>query len=96
MEILVTSLIDMNSEQKKIYKKVDEILWNDWDPIGVNDVAPRDEYQMYIPEIFKMLIENKTETEIAERLNDIAINTMGLIGNLEHCEIIAKKLTENK
>ncbi len=27
----------MDSKQKELYKKVDEILWNDWDPIGVND-----------------------------------------------------------
>ncbi len=27
-----------------VYKKIDDILWFDWDPIGVNDIAPRDEY----------------------------------------------------
>ena len=25
----------LSSEQKKLYKTVDEILWNDWDPIPV-------------------------------------------------------------
>ncbi len=81
---------------KQLYTKVDVILWNEWDPIGVNDIAPRDEYQSYVPEIYKMLVDNKTEKEIAERLNDIAINTMGLLGNLEHCKIVAKRLIENK
>ena len=81
---------------KQLYKKVDEILWNDWDPIGINDSAPRDEYQSYVPGIYKMLIEDRTEKEIAERLNKIAISSMGLSGNLEHCKTIAKKLIDNK
>ena len=86
----------MDSKHKELYKKVDEILWNDWDPIGINDSAPRDEYQGYVPEIFKMLIENKTEKEIAVRLNHIAINSMGIFGSFEHSKEIAKKLIDNK
>lgn len=43
-----------------------------------------------------MLNENKTEKEIAVRLNHIAINSMGIFGNLEHSKRIAKKLIDNK
>ena len=36
--------------QLGLYKRIDEILWEDWDPIGVNDVEEaRDEYQSYLP-----------------------------------------------
>lgn len=86
----------MTSEQKKLYNSVDEILWNEWDPIGVNDFAPRDEYQSYVPEIFSLLIHNKTEKEIADRLYKIETETIGVIGSREHCLIIAKKLIEEK
>jgi len=86
----------MNKEQKELYKTVDEILWNDWDPIGVNDVAPRDEYQSYVPEIFSLLIQNKSEKEIADRLYEIETETIGVIGSKEHCLTIAKKLVEEK
>ncbi len=86
----------MDSKYKYLYTTVDKILWNDWDPIGVNDIAPEDEYRDYVPEICKMLIDDKTESEIADRLNDIAINTIGLFGNIEHCKKVAKKLIENK
>ena len=35
----------MTDKQKKLYKAIDEILWKDWDPIGVNDIEDvRDEY----------------------------------------------------
>jgi hypothetical protein len=41
----------MNTEQNKLHKIIDEILWNDWDPIGVNEYGEdaRDEYQSYLP-----------------------------------------------
>ncbi len=84
----------MNKDQKELYRTVDEILWNDWDPIGVNDIAPRDEYQSYVPEIFLMLIHNKTENEIADRLYKIETETIGVMGSREHCLKIAMKLTK--
>jgi hypothetical protein len=37
-----------------LYKKIDDILWFDWDPIGINDIAPRDEYRGYVSEIFEL------------------------------------------
>jgi hypothetical protein len=86
----------MNKEQKELYKAVDEILWNDWDPIGVNEIAPRDEYQSYVPEIFSMLIQNKTDIEISDRLYKIETETIGVLGRKEHCLTIAKKLINEK
>lgn len=82
----------MTDEQKNIYKNIDEILWTDWDPIGINDLAPRDEYQSYTPEIFQLKIDGKDKETIAQKLNDIAINAMGLSGNLNHCRQIAHKI----
>lgn len=49
----------MSIEHIAFYKGVREILWNNWDPIGVNNIAPRDEYQSYVPEIFFLLIQKK-------------------------------------
>lgn len=86
----------MSPEHTALYKEVDEILWNDWDPIGVNDIAPRDEYQSYVPEIFSLLIQNKTDKEIADRLYKIETETIGVLGSREHCLKIAKKLIEEK
>tara|TARA_R110001592_G_scaffold9723_1_gene51429 strand:+ start:330 stop:611 length:282 start_codon:yes stop_codon:yes gene_type:complete len=86
----------MTSEQKVFYKSVDDILWEHWDPIGVNDIAPRDEYQSYIPEIFSLLIRNNTDKEIADRLYKIENESIGVTGSREHCLIIAKKLLKEK
>lgn len=86
----------IQSELKEMYKGliqlVDEILWNDWDPIGVNDVAPRDEYRNYVPEIFSLIIQNKTAKEIADKLYHIETGTIGVMGNREHCLNVGNKI----
>ena len=79
---------------KKLYQEIDEILWNDWDPIGVNDIAPRDEYQSYTPKIFSLKRKGVNEEEIAKELYEIEKETIGLAGNLENCRIVARKIIE--
>lgn len=75
-----------------LYKKIDDILWFDWDPIGINDLAPRDEYQSYVPGIFRLIKSKVDRTGIAERLYKLETETMGMNGNKEHCLIIADKI----
>lgn len=83
----------MTEEQKIIFKKIDDILWFDWDPIGVNDIeGARNEYQSYTPEIFGLKIKGADRDSIANRLNEIAVDRMGLLGNIEHCNRIADKI----
>ncbi len=75
-----------------LYKKIDDILWFDWDPIGINDMAPRDEYQSYVPEIFGLVKSNVDKNVIADRLYKLTTETMGMNGNKEHCLTIANKI----
>ncbi|MGY3088758.1 riboflavin kinase/FMN adenylyltransferase [Hymenobacter sp. UYAg731] len=82
------------STEKAIYRAIDEILWNDWDPIGVNDIAPRDEYQMYTPEIFSLKTTGATADVIAKRLHELEQIRMGLSGNIEHCKEVAQKIID--
>jgi hypothetical protein len=85
----------MTSEQKQLYKRIDEILWNDWDPIGVNDNENvRDEYQSYTPHVFSLTIQGADKTKIAEHLYKIETIDMGVSGNMQHCEKIAQKILE--
>lgn len=74
------------------YQKIDDILWFDWDPIGINDVAPRDEYQSYVPEIFRLKKKGADRMEIGRKLLEIETNTIGMPGTLEGCLIIADKI----
>lgn len=75
-----------------LFKKVDDILWFDWDPIGINDIAPRDEYQPYVAEIFGLVKAKSDRQEIADRLHKIETDNMGMSGTIEKCLIIADKI----
>jgi len=75
-----------------LYKKIDDILWFDWDPIGINDLAPRDEYQGYVPEIFGLVKAKADRKEIANRLHKLETENMGMNGTIENCLTIADKI----
>ncbi len=85
----------MTARQKYIFKTIDEILWNDWDPIGVNDSGVgRDEYQNYVSGIFKLVMEGADKVKIANRLFQLETVSIGLPGNKENCERVAQKLID--
>lgn len=79
-----------------LYKQIDDILWFDWDPIGINDLAPRDEYQGYVPEIFRLLKANANRQEIANRLHKLETENMGMGGTIENCLTIADKIINSQ
>lgn len=83
-------------KHKELYLAIDEILWNDWDPIGVNDSAPRDEYQGYIPDIFNLKLKGADRETIAKKLYEIETDRIGVSGNIEHCRTVAGKIIELK
>lgn len=79
-----------NSE---LYTKIDKILWDEWDPIGVNDYGgPDDEYRGYIPSIIKLLEEDADEFKISKLLHHHANVNMGLSTNIDDHSEIAEKL----
>ncbi len=75
-----------------IYQKIDDILWYDWDPIGVNSYNQRDEYQSYVSPIFQLKKSGASIQTIASLLLNFETESMGLSGNLKHCLIIANKI----
>lgn len=79
-----------------LYKKIDDILWFDWDPIGIKDDAPRDEYQGYVPEIFGLVKTKADRQEIANRLHKLETENMGMSGTIENCLTIADKILNAK
>ena len=78
----------------KLWKSINHILWNNWDPIGINDSGPNDEYRGYVPAIVKLLIVNADVKEIATQLHLFAYEDMGLDSTLEANMDVAQKLHE--
>lgn len=79
-----------------LYQKIYDILWFDWDPIGVNKFAPRDEYQSYVPEICGLVKANADRQQIAEHLFKLETNNMGMGGSMENCLAVAEKILNAK
>ena len=83
----------MTVEQQLLYQKIGEILWFEWDPIGVNylDTA-RDEYESYVPTIFGLKVKGADSETIAVTLFEMESKTMCLKGNMERCRSIGDKI----
>ncbi len=79
-------------DQQALYERIDEILWSEWDPIGVSDVPEaRDEYYAYLPEVFRLTIDGASATSIAEYLHEVANDRMGLSSEMEpHLKVATK------
>lgn len=82
----------MNREE--LWELVDKILWEEWDPIGVNGSAPADEYQSYVPSILKLLLDKADITKLTKSLHHHANVDIGLSTNLEDHSVTAQKLKE--
>ncbi|HYV90223.1 MAG TPA: hypothetical protein VE978_00500 [Chitinophagales bacterium] len=81
-------------KRAKVRTEIDKILWDDWDPLGVNDIAPRDEYKSYVPQILSLVMNGSSIDEIAARLHHIESQTMGVGGDKERCRKIAEKIKQ--
>lgn len=81
--------------KKALWLKVDKLLWEEWDPIGVKeDGGPEDEYRGYIPSIIKLLEAGADESKIAKLLNQHATINMGLSTGLnDHLEMAQKLIS---
>lgn len=86
----------MTSEQLKLYKSIDEILWFNWDPIGINNSGVRDEYSSYLPQVYQLKINGASKIEIAKYLDGIATEYIGLESNMKFSKEIAEKIISLK
>ena len=70
---------DLKQKWKKIENLTRKVLMTCWDPIGVIDIPEaQDEYDSYIGQIAHLLIEEKTDKQIAEKLLSIELGEMGI------------------
>ncbi len=79
-------------KKNTLQTKIAQILWQDWDPIGVNSCETcRDEYSGYISSITALLQSGADILKIAKLLHQHANVNMGLSTKLEqHLEVACK------
>lgn len=74
-------------------KKVDEVLWQHWDPIGVNDTPEAlGEYTSYAPSVLRLVQDGADAEKIASHLDSLQTVSMGLGGNIVRCRRVAREL----
>ena len=84
-------------KEKEFYNRIGEILFNEWDPIGISNANwPKDEYQSYTPQVFKIALRASSPEEIAEYLNSLTTERMGLESKMEHDLNIAKRILSER
>lgn len=80
---------------KKLQPIVKEILLHEWDPIGVANIPlADDEYDNYVPQVCKLLIEKSDFEKISDYLWKVETEQMGLPGNRDNIRIVSHKLLE--
>ena len=83
--------------ENELEKRVDEVLFYIWDPIGIKDEPyARSEYHSYVMSVLGHVVHNKSEEEIADFLCKVESESMGLPANKKNALIAAKVLIEHK
>lgn len=82
------------AEIRREMAAIRKVLWEDWDPIGVNDEpAVSDEYDAYAGRIHTLLQNGVTDVEMIAHLRGIETDRMGLHGQTdEQLAVVAAKL----
>ena len=87
----------LSEKEKALYKATDEVLYYIWDPIGVSESPyARDEYWGYLPQVFKMLINDNSDKEIETYLQEISSERMGICTSKKHTKKVVEILLEYK
>ena len=57
-------------DHQRVRAEISEVLWNVWDPIGLNKRAdwPKDEYDGYVNAVYHLLISGSADVHIANHL----------------------------
>lgn len=83
----------MKNYRAELEKRISEILYYIWDPIGVHDEeAPpeaRDEYDSYVYALTMAVMDGKSRSEIAGLLTGIVTDRIGLPSREEHDNKVA-------
>ena len=88
--------IEREQRAAEIQDSIRQILFRDWDPIGVSEVPEaQDEYDSYVGGVYRLLASGASEDEIIGHLYRIESDTMGMpAADREGLRAVAGKLTK--
>jgi hypothetical protein len=66
-------------KEKELWQAVKEVLWREWDPIGISSSSAwDDEYNSYVNTIVRLLQAGADEYKMTEHLDNLRRVNMGL------------------
>lgn len=84
-------------DDKELRRRVDEVLFYVWDPIGVSDEpCARGEYWDYVSGILAAVEKFDEPEPIGELLAAIVTEQIGISPNRTHCKEVASLLLRHK
>jgi hypothetical protein len=82
---------------RELEKRIDEVLYYIWDPIGVSDEPnARSEYESYVPKLLQIVEEICDIQPISAYLANIISTNMGLSPDKKRCDLTAEILLKYK
>ena len=69
---------DKAKRAAQIQDSIRQVLYYEWDPIGVSRLGPDDEYDSYIGPVYGILAGSRSEQELIEYLCRTERDTIGL------------------
>ena len=79
----------------EIQNSIRQILYREWDPIGVAGSAPEDEYDSYIGPVYRILSGNRSEQELVEFLFRTECEVIGVsCESPEHLRPVVHRLLQ--
>jgi len=91
--------LSLNAADRRLYTRIDRILYEDWDPIDVKawgQYECTDEYSDYVPAVLRLLNDGADEQQISEHLQKIAKDYMGLPTQAQDNALAAEKIVALK
>ena len=90
------SVMPPEGRAQQIQRDIHEVLMDHWDPIGVRGIPhAANEYQRFVVEIHRLLVDKASARRIAEHLWNIEVKEMELhptVGGIERLELVAREL----
>ena len=80
----------MTRDTKAEARAINTILLKDWDPIGCG--VPEDEYESYVWPVYKLLIDGKEASEVADYLRWVCRTQIELAPNEDRISVVVAKL----
>ena len=82
------------SKFRAVLKSVNEVLYNEWAPIGFVGGLPKDEYESYAMHVISLLSSGATEAELASYLALTGESILGTPIAVESVQGVARRLIE--